>query len=78
MVIYMYWNEHDHQIAHFHVRRGGQHASVSTDGVLLAGRLDARAYRLVSEWARLHHEEIQGNWERARQNGPLLPVAPLQ
>ena len=43
VVIYMYWNERDHPVAHFHAYHAGRRASVSADGVVLAGSLEARA-----------------------------------
>ena len=43
VVIYMYWNERDHPVAHFHAYHAGRRASVSADGDVLAGSLDPRA-----------------------------------
>ena len=43
VVIYMYWNERDHPVAHFHAFHAGRRASVSADGQLLAGSLEPRA-----------------------------------
>jgi len=77
IVIYMYWNERDHPVPHFHTYQSGRRASVSVDGEVLAGDLEPRAYALVIEWSRLHHEELLANWERARQNQPLVAIAPL-
>lgn len=77
VVIYMYWNERDHPVAHFHAYHAGHRASVSADGEVLAGRLDGRALQLVREWASLRHDEILANWERARRNEPLLGIEPL-
>ena len=77
IVIYMYWNERDHPIAHFHAHHGEQRASMSVDGLVLAGSLDARELRLVAEWALLHRDELLENWERARQSRPLVAIAPL-
>jgi len=37
IVIYMYWNEKDHPVAHFHAYHAGRRASVSMDGEVLAG-----------------------------------------
>ena len=39
IVIYMYWNEKDHPVAHFHAYHAGRRASVSMDGEVLAGVL---------------------------------------
>ena len=77
VVIYMYWNERDHPVAHFHAYHAGRRASVSVDGRVLAGSLDARALQFVREWAKLRAEEILANWERARKNEPLLSIEPL-
>lgn len=77
VVIYMYWNERDHPVAHFHAYHACLRASVSADGEILAGRLEPRALQLVREWARLRHEEILANWERARQSQPLHGIDPL-
>jgi hypothetical protein len=77
VVIYMYWNERDHPVAHFHAYHAGRRASVSADGTVLAGGLEGRALRFVKEWAGLRNEEILANWERARKNEPLLNIEPL-
>jgi hypothetical protein len=77
VVIYMYWNERDHPVAHFHAYHAGRRASVSADGDVLAGSLDPRALQFVREWAGLRHDEILANWERARRNEPLLGIDPL-
>ncbi|MFN2464461.1 MAG: DUF4160 domain-containing protein [Candidatus Dormibacteria bacterium] len=36
-LIYMYWNEGNHPIAHFHARHASFRASISVDGDVLAG-----------------------------------------
>ena len=77
VAIYMYWNERDHPVAHFHAYHAGRRASVSADGEVLAGGLDPRALQFVREWAVLRHGEILANWERARRNEPLLGIDPL-
>jgi hypothetical protein len=77
VVIYMYWNERDHPVAHFHAYHAGRRASVSASGEVLAGSLEPRALRLVQEWALLRKDEITANWERARRNEPLSGIDPL-
>jgi hypothetical protein len=47
------------------------------EGNVLAGSLEPRALQFVREWARLRHDDIQANWERARKNEPLLAIPPL-
>ena len=77
IAIYMYWNERDHPVPHFHAYQSGRRVSVSVDGEVLAGSLEPRALALVVEWARLHREELLEDWERARQNRPLVGIPPL-
>jgi hypothetical protein len=76
IAIYMYWNERDRPIPHFHASHAEYRASVSLDGVVLAGSLESRSLALVLEWAQLHREELMANWNLARDNRPLLPITP--
>jgi Domain of unknown function (DUF4160) len=46
VVIYMYRNERDHPVAHFHA---GRRASVSADGNVLAGSPEPRTIQFVQE-----------------------------
>ncbi len=75
--IAMYWNERDHPVPHFHAEYGEHLASIAFDGSLLGGTLPPRALRLVREWARLHHDELLADWERARRRESLDPIDPL-
>lgn len=77
VVIYMYWNERDHPVAHFHACHGGRRASISAYGEVLAGLLEPRALKLIREWAMLRQNEILANWERARRSEPLHGIEPL-
>ena len=77
VVIYMYWNERDHPVAHFHAYHAGRRASVSVDRTVLAGALEPRALAFVRDWAKLHRADLLANWERARRNEPLLTIPPL-
>jgi hypothetical protein len=75
--IWMYWNEGGHTLPHFHARYGGQSASLTLDGDLIAGSLPSRARRLVREWAQLHGPELAANWARAAADQPLASIEPL-
>jgi hypothetical protein len=77
IVIAMLYN--DHVPPHFHVRYGDHYAAVVIDPpALLAGSLPPRVLGLVIEWATLHRDELLADWERARGQLPLHPVAPLE
>ena len=73
----MYWNEGAHARPHFHARYAEQRASIALDGGVIAGALPPRALALVVEWARLHHDELLANWERAPRDEPLVAIEPL-
>ena len=73
----MYWNEGHHARPHFHARYAGQAASIDLDGRPIAGSLPRRALTLAAEWALLHRDELEANWERARNDEPLQAIDPL-
>ncbi|HTR72121.1 MAG TPA: DUF4160 domain-containing protein [Solirubrobacteraceae bacterium] len=76
IVVMMYGN--DHAPPHFHARYGEYEAKIAiATGEPIAGRLPTRAVRLVREWAGLHREELQANWESARARTPLASIDPL-
>ncbi len=74
--IYMYFS--DHYPAHFHVKYGEYQAEfdIGTVGII-AGYLPRRVHALVVEWAVLHRDELQENWDRARQGLQLVRIEPL-
>jgi len=76
VVIAMYYAEHG--VPHFHALYAGREASVAIETLeVLAGSLPDRALRLVREWATIHRAELASDWERARSDQPLEPIAPL-
>ena len=76
IVIWMYYN--DHVPPHVHAEYGGEEALVIIgSGDVYDGSLPRRALRLVQEWEELHRAELLADWELARQQQPLAPIAPL-
>lgn len=72
-------NYNDHMPPHFHVRYGEQKAVIAIPTLtLLVGWLSPRVFGLVMEWAALHHDELQVNWDLAREQAPLKKVQPLE
>ena len=72
-------NYNDHPPPHFHVRYAEQKAIVTIDApMVLEGSLSPRAIGLVMEWATAHREELMADWNLARQQQPLKPIAPLE
>ncbi len=77
IVVRMFYREHG--IAHFHAEYQGQQATFTFDGEILAGAIRSRtALRLIREWAQLHGEELEGNWQRMRTGEPFEKIDPLE
>ena len=76
IVIYMY--RPDHPPPHFHAQYGEHVAQIELETLrIISGSLPTRALRLVVEWARLHPQELQSNWELAQALEPLVQIEPL-
>jgi hypothetical protein len=72
----MYYEEHG--VPHFHAHYAEHESSISIDTLeVLGGSMPGRVLALVRQWARLHRDELQANWERARRDHPLKTIAPL-
>jgi hypothetical protein len=68
----------DHPPAHFHAQYGEYWAQISISELeVLNGSLPPRALRLVRDWAELHADELQADWDLAQALEPLVPIDPL-
>lgn len=67
----------DHPPTHFHAIYGEHEALIET-GTVHRGHLPKTAYDLVDRWRTIHLPELRDDWNRARQQRPLLPIAPLE
>ncbi len=77
IVIRMYFD--DHLPPHFHAVYGEHEALVNINTLaIIWGNLPARALSLVIEWAYLHRDELDVQWEKARNLMPLDKITPLQ
>ena len=76
--IAVFMNYNDHDPPHFHARHGASEVVVSIHDLEVSGTFPRRPLRLLLEWADLHREELEVNWERAREHKHLLPVEPLE
>lgn len=77
IIIALYYD--DHGPPHFHARYAGHEATFAIETLrLLEGSLPARVRALVVEWASLHQDELRDDWERARRQEALAPIAPLE
>jgi Domain of unknown function (DUF4160) len=76
ILIRMFFN--DHAPPHFHARYGEFEATIDIATFqILQGELPSRALKLVQEWAMIHKEELQQDWQRCRENAPPAKIEPL-
>ena len=76
IAIRMYHN--DHPPAHFHAEYQGKVGTFTIQGEMIVGDIrSVAARRLIREWASLHRDELEANWERARRHLPVARVKPL-
>jgi hypothetical protein len=75
--IVMYFN--DHHPPHFHAFIGEHEALIEWAPVphVYRGALPRRALKRVSDWALLHHAELDADWNLARSGQPLAQIPPL-
>jgi len=77
IIIWMFYN--DHPPAHFHAEYQGQRGIFDVDGQMVQGNLtSSTAQRLIREWASQHREELEQNWQKAREGVTLHRIAPLR
>jgi hypothetical protein len=77
IVIRMYYREHNPP--HFYADYGGEQVQIDIESLkILEGQLNARAERMVREWAQLHRDELLANWNRARAAEEPQPIEPLE
>ena len=72
-------NYREHGVAHFHAEHQGQQATFTFDGRILAGTIRSKvALRLIREWALIHRDELEANWQRMRTGDPFERIDPLE
>jgi hypothetical protein len=76
IVVTMYF--YDHDPPHFHAEYAEHHAAIAIgSNDVLVGSLPSRALKLVTEWANLHRDELEADWQRAKDGGSPEPIDPL-
>ena len=77
LIIRLYYR--DHPPTHFHAIYGEYEALIEIEtGTIYQGSLPKTAYDLVNTWRLIHLQELRNDWNRARQELPLLPIPPLE
>lgn len=75
IIIRMYFQQSEHNPPHIHVRYGDYTAEIAIrTGEVLSGSLPPKAYSLVSEWTKLHLEELLVIWDSQE----FIQIPPLE
>ena len=75
IVIFVHYD--DHEPLHFHARYQRQEVTMDIQTGLVQGEMSRRALRMLFEWSEKHQEELERNWQRARERKPLERIPPL-
>ena len=76
IVVRMYYN--DHAPPHLHAEYAGKEALLDIERLdVLRGRIARRALTMLLEWASLHRDELENDWNRMRAGMPPQPIDPL-
>jgi len=76
ILIRMFFN--DHPPPHFHARYGEFEATIEIGTLtVMQGQLPRRALTLVQEWAMMHREELELNWQLCSENARPANIDPL-
>ena len=70
-------NYSDHNPPHFHATYQGDEVSVEIKTGKINGAMSKRALKLIFEWADLYKDELQYDWDLARERKSLLRIDPL-
>lgn len=77
IIIRMFHNEHNPP--HFHAEYQGQAGVFDFDGNMKTGSMRSKtARKLIRQWARLHREELERNWELAMSKEEIQKIDPLE
>ena len=77
IVIYMFFD--DHNPAHFHAKYSEFSAAISISNFeILEGYLPPRALSLVLEWAKIHRNELNEDWNLVSNRLQPHSIRPLE
>ena len=78
IVIYMYNNGREHNPPHFHAEYQDCKAIFYLDGRIDKGKMPKSQTKMISEWAKIHQDELLKAWDLAVNEEPLFWIEPLR
>jgi len=76
IIIRMYYT--DHNPPHFHAFYGENVARFNFNGEIIEGTLPDKQIKLIQAWVELHRNELEANWELAKNSERPFKVLPLR
>ena len=75
IIIRMYYT--DHNPAHIHAYYGKYIAKFDLNGKILEGTMPNKQVKLIQAWIILHKDDLNANWELAKNGEPPFKIKPL-
>jgi len=76
IIIRMYYI--DYNPPHFHAFYGENVARFNFNGEIIEGTLPDKQIKLIQAWVELHRNELEANWELAKNSERPFKVLPLR
>ena len=76
IIIRMYFD--DHNPPHFHAFYQEYRAVFSLDGQMISGNMPEKQSKIIEVWAMLHKDELEANWQLAKDQQELYKIEPLR
>lgn len=75
IIIRMYYD--DHNPPHFHAFYGDCKAIFNFDGEIMEGTMPSSKKKLIIAWTLIHKDELNANWQLAKNSEILYNINPL-
>ena len=75
IIIRMYYD--DHNPPHFHAFYGDYKAIFDFDGEMIDGTMPNNKKKLIIAWTLIHRDELNANWQLAKNSEILYNINPL-
>lgn len=76
IIIRMYFD--DHNPPHFHAFYQEHRAVFSLDGQMISGDMPEKQSKIIEVWAMLHKDELDADWQLAKDQQELYKIEPLR
>jgi len=79
ILIYMFKEKDSpHHMPHVHAVFSGEKMSISSDGIILSGKLPHKQQKYVEAWVALREDEINAAWTALNVNSEIIKIKGLE